>query len=192
MADPWASLALIARITVAVVFGAAAITKLRDPAAFATGLLDYEIVSPAQARMITIGLPATELGLALAFATGWQVWICALVTCGLLAVFSLAILRSLLRGRRFRCNCFGGARGDYIGWESVARNFALMCLAVLASIATLFSKRGSFGVAQTVPVEDWLAIVLAVAFLLLVLYFIRYMDLIVRARLPSEGQRRPE
>lgn len=185
--DTWFAVGLVARLSIGLIFAWAAIGKVRDPFAFAEGILSYELTSPAQARVVAVVLPVIELALAAAFVLGWQLWICSLVACLLLIVFSLATLRSLLSGRRFRCNCFGAGRGDLIGWEMILRNVALMGLAIAGSAASSASDPSPLALTEALWPVDWIAIVLGVVFVVFVIYFSRYTDLMLRGRLPNEG-----
>jgi hypothetical protein len=47
-----------------------------------------------------------------------------------LLVFTTAVVINLLRGRSFECNCFGQIHRGKIGWWSVARNVALIIMAL--------------------------------------------------------------
>lgn len=52
----------------------------------------------------------------------------------LLVVFTVLILHKLRRGEHPPCACFGAWSATPIGWGHVARNVALMALAVVAAI----------------------------------------------------------
>jgi uncharacterized membrane protein YphA (DoxX/SURF4 family) len=53
---------------------------------------------------------------------------------GLLAVFTVMIVRKMAAGEHPPCACFGAWSAKPIGWGHVARNGALMALAVLAAL----------------------------------------------------------
>jgi hypothetical protein len=61
-------------------------------------------------------------------------WAPAAALC-LLVVFTVALVRRLAGGRRPMCACFGGVSNRPISWWSVARNLALISVAVVAIAA---------------------------------------------------------
>ena len=58
----------------------------------------------------------------------------AVLAAGLLAVFTVMIVRKMAAGEHPPCACFGAWSAKPIGWGHVARNGALMSLAVLAAL----------------------------------------------------------
>jgi uncharacterized membrane protein YphA (DoxX/SURF4 family) len=52
----------------------------------------------------------------------------------LLAVFTVMIVRKMAAGEHPPCSCFGAWSAKPIGWGHVARNGALMALALLAAL----------------------------------------------------------
>ena len=127
---------LTCRLLAAVIFGSAALGKVRDFARFTGVLRDYQIlpawcVVPAAAIVI-----ATEAFITLSI---WYPPLRALVvgvSVSLLASYALAIALNLWRGRReIDCGCsFGGigegGTGEPISWVLPFRNglLALVCL----------------------------------------------------------------
>ena len=59
----------------------------------------------------------------------------ALVALGLLAVFTVLIVRLLRDGVTAPCRCFGGIRSHPLAWTDVARNVGLGALAVITLLA---------------------------------------------------------
>jgi uncharacterized membrane protein len=129
---PIATIASTLGAVVAVVFAAAALSKLRAPGRFAEELGDYQILPRILLRPAAIAIPFAELVLGIGFffpafrsAASWAMAL-------LLVVFSGAVLLNLQRGRRsIRCACFG--RDDQVlGWSTLVRN-SLLLVATLAS-----------------------------------------------------------
>jgi len=135
--DPALQLAL--RGAAALLFGSAAVHKLRDPVGFrdalgAYGLLPEATLAPSVATLIvaeaaiTVGcvVPASAAGACLAGAL-------------LLALYSAAIGINLARGRRtIDCGCGGPGGARPLRADLVARNLgvaALLCVAALAPSA---------------------------------------------------------
>jgi hypothetical protein len=85
--------------------------------------------------IVTRVLPVIEivLGAMLAVSIGRRAL--ALVAFAILMVFTVQILRQLRRGRHPMCACFGAWSAKPLGWGHVARNLALMALALVAATA---------------------------------------------------------
>jgi putative oxidoreductase len=125
------ALLLVARLALGATFAVAGVLKLRDPAAFAQDIVNYQLV-PALAPIMAVVLPALEvvLGVVLiAFSSPWR-RAAALVSGGLMAVFILAASTALARGLDVSCGCFGGGSGA-ITWTTLLRDLALLAAAAL-------------------------------------------------------------
>ncbi len=120
---------LVARGVIAGVLAAAAVGKLRDPAA-------------TRAALRTLGLPVgldrtlpvieafTALGLLVERHTAWA----AYVACGLVALFAAFVAVLLARGVHAPCPCFGAASSDTpTSGRTLARNILLLAIAVLGT-----------------------------------------------------------
>jgi hypothetical protein len=117
-----------ARLLLAAVFAAAAAAKLLDRAATRRTLADFGL--PARlARPGAVGLPLAEAAVAVLLlpppTASWG----AAAALVLLLVFVLAMARSLARGRRPSCNCFGRQHSTPVGGLTLARNGGLAAVA---------------------------------------------------------------
>ncbi|MEW6474922.1 MAG: MauE/DoxX family redox-associated membrane protein [Actinomycetota bacterium] len=133
--DGGATLALVARITLAAAFAYSAAGKLANLAAFAHALGDFGV---PRSGLVAPALPVVEAGLAiLLVAVRDQPWPAFLAT-GVLAVFTGAVVASLLSGAAKPCPCFGppGADARPVSAATVARNGCLVALAVIGSGST--------------------------------------------------------
>ncbi|HEY8153943.1 MAG TPA: MauE/DoxX family redox-associated membrane protein [Myxococcota bacterium] len=107
--------------------------KLRDPARFREALAGYQLVPASFVRAFAAALAALELGLGLALLLPGAGAAPALATAALLALYAFAIAANLARGRRsIDCGC--GARPQPLGEELLARNAALVGIALLAAL----------------------------------------------------------
>jgi len=130
--DLGATVALVARITLAATFGLSAATKLADRRGFARALGAFGM--PASDALSWL-LPLIEGGLApvlvLVRGAAWPAFLAVAV----LALFTGAVVANLVGGRAAPCPCFGlpaaGARP--VSAATVARNGYLVALAVLGS-----------------------------------------------------------
>jgi uncharacterized membrane protein YphA (DoxX/SURF4 family) len=114
-------------VVLAAVFAVAGVAKLRDPSGT---LRDFEGLGLPRARVLVVFVPVVELSVAAllvivpaAGALG------ALVT---LAFFTTFLVGRLRAGVTAPCACFGSARRDPLSGVEIARNLALVALAVVA------------------------------------------------------------
>jgi hypothetical protein len=129
--DP--ALAWLLRGGLAALFVAAAVHKLRDPAAFRAVLADYELLPRALVLPAALLLPAVEGGIAIGFFIPLLAPSVALAATGLLALYGTAMAINLARGRRhIDCGCTGPAGRQALGLALIVRN-AVLAAAALAS-----------------------------------------------------------
>ncbi len=125
---------LAACVILALVFLAAAVPKIADPAAFALAIYRYQLAPSAAINALAILFPWTELVAAIALLIGPRLRRGALlVLLILLAVFTAAISINLYRGVDIACGCFSVKASDgHLGALNLARNAALFALATWA------------------------------------------------------------
>ncbi len=128
-------LVAVVRVVLAGVFIVSAVAKNRDRAGSRESVKAFGVPS-ALVAFVAAGLPVAELMCALLlvladpFAT-----VGAVGSLVLLAAFTVAVVVNLVQGRRPACHCFGSVGGQGgIGWDTVARNVALMLLGALALV----------------------------------------------------------
>lgn len=148
-----ATIALVARITLAATFGLSAATKVTQRPEFARALQDFGLPRSV-ALSWTLPLVEGGLGLALLLVQGapWP----AFLSIAVLALFTGAVVANLIGERPAPCPCFGpptaGARP--VSPSTVARNGFLVALAVVGTGSTDGASVGAaFAVAAvTAPV----------------------------------------
>jgi hypothetical protein len=140
------------RLALAGVLGGAALLKLASPRTSAAALGAFGIDGVAMRWIGWGALIAAELLLAVGVAAGSDT--AAILAAAMLALFGLALISAIHRGRAGApCACFG-ARST-ISWRAVARNFALAAaFAVVPVLPT-----------STLSTDQWLGLGLAVALL---------------------------
>jgi hypothetical protein len=135
--DPVFQLAL--RGAAALLFGAAALHKLRNPAGFHVALAAYGLLPAAALTPCMAGLIAVESAIAIACLLPGAATVACLAGALLLAVYSLAIAVNLVRGRRtIDCGCGGPGGERPLRGDLLLRNAgvaALLCIAALAPSA---------------------------------------------------------
>jgi hypothetical protein len=118
-----------------VVFLAAAGAKWGDTSAFFRVLVAIPWVSVRRARLLSRLIPEAEAAVAVTLIVAPGVG--AVAGLAILLLFTGVVAAELLAGRRFECGCFGGGTAGTAGPLTVARNTALLIVA----IAVLFGPR---------------------------------------------------
>lgn len=116
------------------VFLTASATKLADLGGARQAVEEF---GAPRAIAIPFGtlLPLLELGAAALLLFSATAFAGALAAAALLALFSVAIGLNLARGRTPECHCFGQVRSAPAGWPTLARNAALLVVAVIGAAA---------------------------------------------------------
>jgi uncharacterized membrane protein YphA (DoxX/SURF4 family) len=119
--------ATVARIVLGAVFLTSAVAKMRPSPKLEQVVQQFSLglASPNIARYLARTLPVFELALGLAIAAGLWLKIAAALAAVALLLFTVSIAINLVRGNRFRCNCFG-ASSSVIGIGSLIRNTLLI------------------------------------------------------------------
>jgi peroxiredoxin/uncharacterized membrane protein YphA (DoxX/SURF4 family) len=118
-----------ARLVLAAVFAVAGTAKLLDRAGGRESLTSFGL-PPRLAAPLGWAIPFAELLVAAALVSQTAAWWGGLGALGLLLVFTAVIARSLVRGERPDCRCFGQLQATPIGWPTLLRNGLLGLLAV--------------------------------------------------------------
>ena len=123
-------------LAIAVLLASAATHKLRAPARFRKQLADYQLLPDVLVRPIARLIPVIELVIAFALLVPVSRSWAALAAAGLLALYATAIGINLWRGRAdIDCGCAGPDQAQPLRPVLLARNSALVALALLASVA---------------------------------------------------------
>jgi peroxiredoxin/uncharacterized membrane protein YphA (DoxX/SURF4 family) len=124
------SVALGARVVLAIVFAAAAAGKLADQRGARRALADFGMPDRSLATLALL-LPLAELGTAGALLAQPSARWGAAAALGLLLVFVGGIAGAMARGREPDCHCFGQLSSGPVGRGTVLRNVLLAVPAVL-------------------------------------------------------------
>ncbi len=139
------TVALIARLALAAVFALAALTKLGRRTETERTLEAFGI--PAGARgPIAVALPAVEAAVAVALLPAASAPYAAVAALLLLAGFSVAVARTLVRGDQVDCNCFGALGEDRVSRWTLVRDLVLMVPAAFLVVVS-WSEAGPSAVA---------------------------------------------
>jgi uncharacterized membrane protein len=157
MVDP--AFALLAVLLLAVVFGAAALAKLRDLDSFQGVVEQYRLLPAVLVEPFVRVLPVVELGAALGLLLPATRALAAATLVGLLVLFAAAMAINLARGRSdIDCGCFIGVQKQRISWTLVVRNLMLAGFGLMLLVE---------GTGRPLAALDWVTITAAAASLLL-------------------------
>lgn len=133
-------LLIAGRLILGVIFVVAAYMKLKAPwLEFAGSLNAFELLPEAWLEPVARTLPWGELALGVALISGlFQKWF-ALIASLLLALFFTVMVRSYIVGLKIDCGCFGP--GEALGPKTLARDFSMLALAVVVTVASFRTSR---------------------------------------------------
>lgn len=95
------------RFVLGAVFIWSGIIKIVDPLLFAQDVSNYRIFPQSLAFLISLGLPWIEVLCGLLLVLGIWIRAASLLLSGLLAVFLILIVTTIVRGIDVACGCFG-------------------------------------------------------------------------------------
>lgn len=128
-----------AQLSLAFVFLASAIPKIRNPRSFLDTVSAYGVVPHRAAAATAAVVVASELFAAICLVFGWIVWAALAVVMFALLAFAIAIGLNLSRGKAITCGCFGES-SEQISSRSPARLGMMMATAILAASLFAFGK----------------------------------------------------
>jgi len=115
-------------------FGVAAIHKLRSPTLFRAAMAEYQMLPPGLLTPVSGILIMVELLAAVLILIPAMGLAGAAMMITLLVVYSIGIGINLLRGRRdIDCGCNGPRSKQVLSWWLVIRNLVFVALIVLAA-----------------------------------------------------------
>ena len=122
---------VVFRIALACVFLRACAHKIVFPHDFAEAIFRYQLVPHGLINVAAVFLPWLELVTAVALLSGRRyVPAAAVITLGMLALFTAAIGVNLVRGIDVGCGCFTSSPdAEGIGPKDIGKNIIMMALA---------------------------------------------------------------
>ena len=130
------------RVLLGIIFIAASLDKIIDPASFARDIANYHVVPYGLENVIAIFLPWLELFIGLGLIFGFMVDGASIISGVLLVLFILIILQATLRGFNIECGC-GLKEGEMIGWRKIFEDiiFLLGAYVVYKRKSNLYEMR---------------------------------------------------
>ncbi len=126
-------IALLARWYLAWVFITACIHKLMVPESFAVDIATYQFLPLVFINPLAIVLPYVELGTGVMLVTGTKARSAALMVCGMMVMFMIALSHALIHDLNISCGCFASnaaAASDPISPLTMLRDTAWLLIAV--------------------------------------------------------------
>jgi putative oxidoreductase len=123
-----------AQILVGLLFLAAALAKIVDPASLAREVHNFRLVPLWSEHLVAMTLPWVEFVAGLGLVLGIRARAGAWVAGALLLAFTAGVALAMARGLNFECGCFGTAGGTRVGWTKLAENLGMLALAALGSL----------------------------------------------------------
>jgi Methylamine utilisation protein MauE len=137
--DPVVDLAI--RIGLAVLFGVAALHKLRGFRRFEATVADYRIVPAPLAPLAAIAVLGAEVGIAEMLVLPHLRSVGLAAAAAQLVVYAGALALNLARGRRhLDCGCVGVAGREEISWALAGRNLVLSAIALVATLTPIAGR----------------------------------------------------
>jgi len=130
--------AFLARLFVGGVLLVAGLAKLKMPSNwFLQAVFGYDLVPKRVAVVLAYGLPWVEVMLGGLLLVGLWSRLVALISIGLLLIFSGGMTFNLLRGKRNECGCLQTLTP--VQWKLIYRN--LLLIALLLSVYTIYGVK---------------------------------------------------
>lgn len=120
---------LVFRVYVGAVFIAASLYKINYPGEFAETIASYQLAPYWAVNLLAIVMPWTELIAGALLVLGVRTRSAAALIAGMLSLFSVAILITLLRGLPIGCGCFTSVE-DPLGWATLLRDLIWLAMAL--------------------------------------------------------------
>ena len=130
---------LLCRIVIGFIFLYAGMEKISDPSGFASSINNYKLLPFPLVNIAALILPWIEVTAGILLIFGIRVKENAFIISGLLGIFTIAIIISLLRGLNIDCGCFGTLSGTKIGIQKLIENILMF----LAGVMLLYFGGGS-------------------------------------------------
>jgi uncharacterized membrane protein YphA (DoxX/SURF4 family) len=127
--------ALVGRLAVGGVFGAASLTKITDPAGTVRAVRAYQLLPEWAVHPVAYALPYVELAVAVLLLLGLGLRYVAAAAAVMVALFMAAVASAAVRGLRIDCGCFGGggATDDPQYAVELLRDGAFLVIAVVVA-----------------------------------------------------------
>lgn len=126
-----ASLSVIFRLVIAIVFIYAAVDKISDPYTFAVDIRNYQIIPEAFSNILAVILPWVELCCSLFILFGFYTRSSALLIASMLVVFIIAISLAMIRGLDIDCGCYHSmGNSSKVGFQKLIEDIIYLGMSI--------------------------------------------------------------
>lgn len=125
MGHPWVGLLL--RVYVGGIFIYASMYKINFPGEFVETIASYQLLPFWAVNLAALVMPWVELVSGVLMVLGIRTKSAAAVIGGMLMLFSVVILFTLLRGIPIGCGCFTSVE-DPLGWDTLGRDLLWLAM----------------------------------------------------------------
>lgn len=125
LSHPW--MALLLRVYVGGVFVYASMYKINYPGEFAETIASYQLLPYWAVNLTALIMPWLELASGVLLVLGVRTKSAAALVGGMLLLFSLVILVTLLRGIPIGCGCFTSVE-EPLGWGTLWRDLLWLAM----------------------------------------------------------------
>jgi uncharacterized membrane protein YphA (DoxX/SURF4 family) len=127
LSHPW--MGLLLRVYVGGVFVYASMYKINYPGEFAETIASYQLLPYWAVNLTALIMPWLELASGVLLVLGVRTKSAAALVGGMLLLFSLVILVTLLRGIPIGCGCFTSVE-EPLGWGTLWRDLLWLAMAL--------------------------------------------------------------
>jgi uncharacterized membrane protein YphA (DoxX/SURF4 family) len=118
------------------IFAFSGLAKIGDLGSFALQVHNFRLMPIALENLTAMTLPWVEIVVALALIFGIRSRAGALLSAGMLVLFTVAVISAVARGLDFECGCFGTADASHVGLRKILENLGMLAVATVASLRT--------------------------------------------------------
>ncbi|MBF0302136.1 MAG: DoxX family membrane protein [Desulfamplus sp.] len=118
---------LLVRFYIGAIFVYASLHKINFPAEFSDNIASYLIVPYWLVNPTAVFLPWIELISGVCLIAGIRVRASVSIICGLLALFTIAVIIVLIRKTPIDCGCFNNV-GDPVSWLTAGRDIIWLAM----------------------------------------------------------------
>jgi len=176
-----ADLVVVLRFVIGVTLLAASFPKLKNPAKFALGVMQYKVLPTQLARAYGLLLPLCEVLAGSMLILGGWVRVVSSASAIMFGSFGFGVLVNLLRKKEMPCYCFGTS--ESLGWNTLTRICILLGLSMVLALIAPGEGGGLSLSVQAVPTDlpSLAPLLFLTLFGLVMLEFVRISPSVIRA-----------
>lgn len=135
---------LVLRVFLGAMFIYSSIHKIAEPNAFAISVRGFQMLPVSLTNIFALFVAWTEMIAGIMMLVGIMTRKAAGALLILLAMFTIAITSTIVRGLVVDCGCFSNEGGSHTDWQLIVRNIFL----ITATLMVMFYDRGMLSVSS--------------------------------------------